>query len=322
MARTPLLRAFERLADEHRAAEHLGIPPAELRGEAAALSRREFLKRAGIAGAGLAVGPGILAARSAQGATAPRIAIVGGGIAGLTAALTLADKGFASTVYEASTRIGGRMHSDTLRLLRQRPGLRVLRRADRHRSHDDPPSRAALRPRDRRPARGASRTAPTTRTGSSAATTRRIRPTRTSSRSTTTLQTPGHGHGLSDDVPARTPTPGSCFDQMIDLRLDRALRRPAGTASPIGPAARRRLQHRVRRRDEGPGRAQPRLPARLPGSTGQLPHLRQVGRALPHRRRQRAAAAGDRASYVGRAERQARLGDAVDPGERRRHGRR
>src|SRR5262249_50771460 len=49
----------------------------------------------------------------AQSATAPRIAIVGGGIAGLTAALTLADKGYASTIYEASDRVGGRMHSDT-----------------------------------------------------------------------------------------------------------------------------------------------------------------------------------------------------------------
>jgi monoamine oxidase len=113
MARTPLLRAFERLAEEHRAAEHLGIPPAELRGQrAAALSRREFLKRAGVAGVGLAVGPGLLAS-TAKSATAPTIAIVGGGIAGMNAALTLADKGFASTVYEASTRVGGRMHSDT-----------------------------------------------------------------------------------------------------------------------------------------------------------------------------------------------------------------
>jgi len=41
------------------------------------------------------------------------LAIVGGGIAGLSAAMTLADKGVASTVYEASTdRVGGRMHSD------------------------------------------------------------------------------------------------------------------------------------------------------------------------------------------------------------------
>src|SRR5439155_8363597 len=46
-------------------------------------------------------------------ASQPRVAIIGGGIAGLNAALTLLDAGYASTVYEASTRIGGRMHSDT-----------------------------------------------------------------------------------------------------------------------------------------------------------------------------------------------------------------
>jgi monoamine oxidase len=42
-----------------------------------------------------------------------RIAIVGAGIAGLHAALTLQDAGFSCRVYEASNRIGGRMHSDT-----------------------------------------------------------------------------------------------------------------------------------------------------------------------------------------------------------------
>jgi monoamine oxidase len=115
MARTPLLRALRRLAEEHRTAERLGIPPAELRGEReeAALSRRDFLKRAGVTGAAVAIaGPAALAQR-ASAATAPRIAIVGGGIAGLNAALTLADKGVSATVYEASTRFGGRMHSDT-----------------------------------------------------------------------------------------------------------------------------------------------------------------------------------------------------------------
>ena len=115
MARTPLLRAFQRLAEEHRAAGQLGIAPAELRGGRSenAYSRRDFLKRAGVSGAAVAaVGP--LAACTASAATAPRIAIVGGGIAGLSAALKLSDKGVASTVYEASEeRIGGRMHSDT-----------------------------------------------------------------------------------------------------------------------------------------------------------------------------------------------------------------
>ena len=44
----------------------------------------------------------------------PRIAIVGAGIAGLNAALTLQDAGLACSIYEASDRVGGRMHSDTV----------------------------------------------------------------------------------------------------------------------------------------------------------------------------------------------------------------
>jgi monoamine oxidase len=42
----------------------------------------------------------------------PHIAIVGAGIAGLNAALTLQDAGLACDIYEVSNRIGGRMHSD------------------------------------------------------------------------------------------------------------------------------------------------------------------------------------------------------------------
>ncbi|HEX6556164.1 MAG TPA: NAD(P)/FAD-dependent oxidoreductase [Ktedonobacteraceae bacterium] len=43
-----------------------------------------------------------------------QIAVVGAGIAGLNAALTLQDAGLSCTIYEASHRIGGRMHSDTM----------------------------------------------------------------------------------------------------------------------------------------------------------------------------------------------------------------
>jgi monoamine oxidase len=106
MPRTPLLRALRRLADDHRTADRLGIPPEE-----AAYTRGDFLKRAGAAGVGLTLA-GAYATSPARAAGAPRIAIIGGGISGLTAALTLQDKGVYADVYESSSRVGGRMHSD------------------------------------------------------------------------------------------------------------------------------------------------------------------------------------------------------------------
>jgi monoamine oxidase len=110
MARTPLLRALKRLAREHDTAESLGIAPAELRRRRTlALSRRDFLKGAAALGA---LVPALRMA-PALALPPPRIAIVGAGISGLTAALTLQDKGIAATIYEASPRIGGRMHTDS-----------------------------------------------------------------------------------------------------------------------------------------------------------------------------------------------------------------
>jgi len=108
MARTPLLRALRGLADEHRTAERLGVEPAQLHEER--ISRRELVKRGGVAAAALTVPAAF--AQAARSATAPRIAIVGGGIAGLTAALALQDKGVYADIYESSRRVGGRMHSD------------------------------------------------------------------------------------------------------------------------------------------------------------------------------------------------------------------
>jgi monoamine oxidase len=107
------MQSLVRLAAEHEAADRLRIPVDEVRARAAdqAITRRDFLRRAG--GAGLVLAGAAALPRAARGAAAPSIVIVGGGIAGLTAALTLADKGVASTVYESSSRVGGRMHSDT-----------------------------------------------------------------------------------------------------------------------------------------------------------------------------------------------------------------
>jgi monoamine oxidase len=121
MAKTPLLASIQRRFLEHRALRAAGLPPAaaeELRAkgherakrdlEAGGISRRGFLAGLG-AGAVLLGAPRIVRAAGA----APTIAIVGGGIAGVSCALALADKGLASTVYEASSRIGGRMFSNT-----------------------------------------------------------------------------------------------------------------------------------------------------------------------------------------------------------------
>ena len=112
MARSPLMRALKRLAREHAEASRRGVEVAKVREEwaAASLERRRFLQGVGAA-AGAALISGSRTAKAAN--SKPKIAIVGAGIAGLNAALTLQDAGFASTIYESSDRIGGRMHSDT-----------------------------------------------------------------------------------------------------------------------------------------------------------------------------------------------------------------
>jgi monoamine oxidase len=109
MARTPLLSRFQRLVADFKEAERTGRPVEEVQNERRHLSRRDFLKVTGAT-----VGAAALAGRiPAFAATPPRIAIIGAGIAGLNAALTLHDHGLASSVYEAAGRVGGRMHSDT-----------------------------------------------------------------------------------------------------------------------------------------------------------------------------------------------------------------
>ena len=116
MARTPLLNTLHGLFRDARTARASGWPLAKLRDVRAArlerdnargVSRRAFLKSAGAITAATAV------PRFSFAAAQPTVVIVGAGIAGLNCALELADLGIASTVYEASGRIGGRMFSNT-----------------------------------------------------------------------------------------------------------------------------------------------------------------------------------------------------------------
>lgn len=112
MARTPLLRSLRALIRDVRASRRTGVPVDAVREARAAaprgLSRRKFLTGAAAGAAAL----GLARPARALAATQKSVTIVGGGIAGLTCALTLRDHGFASTVYEASGRVGGRMFSN------------------------------------------------------------------------------------------------------------------------------------------------------------------------------------------------------------------
>ncbi len=67
-------------------------------------TRRDVLKTAGLGAAALTLG-----SREAFAAAGPKIAIVGGGMAGLNAAYQLKKKGLRADIYEGSSRTGGRM---------------------------------------------------------------------------------------------------------------------------------------------------------------------------------------------------------------------
>ena len=93
MARTPLAQSIEDAIAE------IGESPGRT-------TRRGFVARAGLAGLGLTAFGRL--APVARGASAPRVVVVGAGLAGLTAAHRLRQAGIAATVYEASSRLGGR----------------------------------------------------------------------------------------------------------------------------------------------------------------------------------------------------------------------
>ena len=74
------------------------------------MQRHAFVRGLGMAALGAAAVPEFVARASSQ--VRERVAIVGAGIAGLTAAMRLRDAGIPSTVFESSARVGGRMHSE------------------------------------------------------------------------------------------------------------------------------------------------------------------------------------------------------------------
>src|SRR4051794_9033668 len=98
MARTPLANRLEQIAAE------IG----------AGYTRRDALKRAGVAAGGAMVAGATRWAPIANAASAPRVAVVGAGLAGLTCTFRLKQSGVNAQLYEARTdRVGGRCWSGT-----------------------------------------------------------------------------------------------------------------------------------------------------------------------------------------------------------------
>lgn len=112
-ARTPLLKAIQRAFGTVLKSKKSGIPPNELpEWEKHHLTRRKFIETTGKATLITAItGSSFLA--SCTGNHKPVVVVVGGGIAGLSAAYTLKKAGIFAEIYEASPRTGGRMFTAT-----------------------------------------------------------------------------------------------------------------------------------------------------------------------------------------------------------------
>src|SRR5260370_24438569 len=122
MARTPLMSRLLHLIRDFRQAEARGISVEQLRDERRlGISRRDLLKTTGAAAVGVSLASPVGVLGPAAASSQPRIGIMGAGIAGLSAALTLQDKGLASTVFDSSNRIGRRMPSQNSGYWRSRP---------------------------------------------------------------------------------------------------------------------------------------------------------------------------------------------------------
>lgn len=106
MAHTPLLTALQRAMDRITSDETQADPEPH---SPFATTRRGFIGGALATGAAVACGLG--EALPVAAATAPRIVVVGGGLAGLSCAHQLKSAGYSAQIYEASDRVGGRCWS-------------------------------------------------------------------------------------------------------------------------------------------------------------------------------------------------------------------
>ncbi len=113
--RTPMFQSLRHLFGIAKLVNEKNSPPADELVDLprrSTINRREFLKVAGTAAIAVGASSWLTGcASSRSGPNAPRIAIVGGGVAGLNAAYKLKQRGFQASIYEASSRTGGRIYT-------------------------------------------------------------------------------------------------------------------------------------------------------------------------------------------------------------------
>jgi monoamine oxidase len=120
-----LTAVLRRIHQASLKSEETGIPVDELLGQDRQLrqqlqhkrledkQRRDFMKTLGGIGLGASLMPMANTAMAMGGQNDPEIAIIGAGAGGLRTAHRLMKYGISSKIYEANTRIGGRMYSNT-----------------------------------------------------------------------------------------------------------------------------------------------------------------------------------------------------------------
>ena len=144
MSRTPLFAAVKKALARSFHEQGLVVP------RTSALTRRRLLRLSAAAAGAAALSPVLdWSAYAKQERPKGPVAIIGGGVAGLTAAYRLQAAGATPIVFEASNRWGGRMFTD-VRLL-SRHVLRARRRAGRHRSRRFAEARQGSRRGDAEP---------------------------------------------------------------------------------------------------------------------------------------------------------------------------
>ncbi|MBD3885647.1 FAD-dependent oxidoreductase [Phormidium tenue FACHB-886] len=112
MAHTPLFQMLIRVLRKAHP-QPISTNDSALSLNASSLKRRRFLKLSALAGGTTLASTVLPRSLQAWNKSSPAIAIVGGGLAGLNAAYQLKKVGLPATIYEAKSRVGGRIQSVT-----------------------------------------------------------------------------------------------------------------------------------------------------------------------------------------------------------------